>query len=55
MCKVVEDMINEEVKNEMREVALRLIKEGTLSLEKIAECCQLTITEVIELKKETAV
>lgn len=55
MCKVVEDMINEEVKNEMREVALRLIKEGTLSLEKIAECCQLTVTEVMELEKEETV
>ena len=55
MCRVVEDMINEEVKNEMKEVALRLIKECTLTSEKIAECCQLTITEVIELEKEAAV
>lgn len=52
MCRAVEDMINEEVKNEMEEVALRLLKEGTLTLEKIAECCQLTITEVMELEKE---
>ena len=52
MCKVVEDMINEEVKKETKEVALRLIKEGTLTLEKIAECCQLPLTEVMELAEE---
>lgn len=50
MCKAVEDMINEEVKNKMKEIALRLLKEGTLNLEKIAECCQLTVAEVMELK-----
>jgi predicted HTH domain antitoxin len=52
MCKVVEDMINEEVKNEMMEVALRLIEEGTLPLEKIAECCQLTVAEIEKLAEE---
>lgn len=55
MCKIIEDMINEEVKNKMKEVALRLIKEGTLTLEKIAECCQLTVTEVMELENEETV
>lgn len=37
MCKIIEDLMNEEIKNEMKEVVLRLIKEGTLTLEKIAE------------------
>lgn len=51
MCKVMEDMLTENKK----EIAISFIKEGSLSLEKIAACVGLTIEEIKELaQKETA-
>lgn len=46
LCKAIEDMCNETLKEGMRAVARRLLDEGTLTIDKIAYCCQLTIEEV---------
>lgn len=48
MCKAMEDMITEEKK----EIALRLIETGKLSLEEIAECSDLLLEEVKKLADE---
>ena len=45
MCKIMEDMRNEKAK----EIAIRMIKDGELSLEKIALYSGLSIDEVKEL------
>ena len=45
MCKVVEDMINEEV----REIAMRMLEDGKLSVEEIATYVGLSVEEVKEL------
>ena len=48
MCKAIEDMITDEKK----EVALRLIEAGKLSLEEIAEYSNLSLEEVQKLADE---
>ena len=54
MCKVIEDMRKEEREEGrmegMKEVAKRLLAEGTLTLEKIAECAGLSLDEVKKLQ-----
>ena len=37
MCKVVEDMINEEVRESNIEIAMRMLEDGKLSVEEIVE------------------
>lgn len=48
MCKVVEDMINEEV----REIAMRMLENGNLSLEEIAEYTGLSEDEIKSFSDE---
>lgn len=45
MCKAMEDMLKEDRIN----IAIDLIKDGTISLDKIAAICKLTAEEVKEL------
>lgn len=52
MCKTMEDMRKQTLKDGMMAVALRLLEEGTLSIDKIAECCQLSVDEVKALKTD---
>ena len=55
MCKVMEDMRNEEALRKAKEIALRLINEGTLSYEKIADCTALPLEVIKELaQRKTA-
>ena len=51
MCKTMEDMRNQTLKEGMTEVALRMLADGTLSLEKIAEYSGLSIEEVKKLSE----
>ena len=50
MCKVIEDMRKEERKETLVEVAKKLVLDGTLSLEKIAEFVGLPLDEVKSLQ-----
>lgn len=56
MCKVIEDMRREEreegMKEGMRTTALRMIADGVLALEKIAEYVGLSLDEVKKLQAE---
>ena len=56
MCKAMEDLWNEAMEqglNEARKAsALRMLTNGKLSLEEIAECSGLTLEEVKKLKNE---
>lgn len=51
MCKAMEDMRNQTLKEGMEKVALRLLKKGEMPLEEIAECCDLSVERVQELQK----
>ena len=50
MCKAMEDMRKQTLKDGMMDVAKRMLADGTLSLEKIAEYSGLSIEEVEALK-----
>ena len=50
MCKVIEDMRKEERKETLLEVAKKLVFDGTLSVEKIAEFVGLPLDEVKSLQ-----
>ena len=50
MCKAMEEMCNKAKEENKMQIALNMIREGILTLEKIAEYCELTIEEVQELK-----
>ena len=50
MCKVIEDMLNENRKETMIDTAQRMIADGILTLEKIAECVGLPLDEVKKLQ-----
>ena len=52
MCKVLEDMWNETAMNEREKMAKRLIAQGKLSIEDIAEVSELTIEKVRELSEQ---
>ncbi|MCM1179749.1 MAG: hypothetical protein NC347_05810 [Clostridium sp.] len=47
MSQIVEDMINEEVK----EIAIRMLERGKLSIEEIAMCVGLSVEEVKALSQ----
>lgn len=49
MCDVLDEMKNEAENRKACEIAINLIREGTLSLEKIAECSGLSIDKIREL------
>ena len=51
MCKVMEDMRNQTLKDGMIDVAKRMLADGTLSFEKNAEYSGLSIDEVGALKE----
>lgn len=50
MCKAMEDMRNQAQKEGMLEVVRNLLSDGTLSLEKIAKCANLSLDEVKKLQ-----
>jgi len=54
MCKVIEDMRREEreegIKEGMKTAALRMLADGTLALEKIAEYAGLSVEEIRKLQ-----
>ena len=52
MCKAMEDMRNQTLKEGMIEVAKRMLADGALSFEKIAEYSGLSIDEVVALKEK---
>ena len=56
MCKIIEDMRKEERAEarveERTEVALRMLKDGTLLLDKIAQFANLPLEEIAQLKKK---
>lgn len=54
MCKAMEEMRNETNRETKKGIAVELIKEGTLSLDKIAAVCNLTVEEVKELTMQPA-
>ena len=55
MCKVIEDMRKEERKETLVEVAEKLVLDGTLSHEKIAEFVGLSLDEVKSLQARQGV
>ena len=52
MCKIIEDMLNENRKEAMIYTAKRMIADGVLTLEKIAEYVGLSLDEVKKLQTE---
>lgn len=52
MCKAMEDMRNQTLKEGMSEVAKRMLADGTLTIEKIAEYSGLSMEEVEQLKNK---
>ena len=50
MCKVMEDMRNQTLKEGLINVAKRMLADGTLTLEKIAEYVGLSLDEVKRLE-----
>lgn len=55
MSKVIEDMLNEAVKESMTEVALRMLEDGILTPEKISEYVDLPLEDVGKLKTDKSV
>lgn len=52
MCKAMEDMRNQTLKEGMREVALRMLKAGKYALDEIAAISGLSLDEVKKLKAD---
>ncbi len=52
MCRAMEDMVNQTLKEGMVNVAKKMLKDGTVTLEKIAEFVDLSIDEVEKLRLE---
>ena len=52
VCKAMEDMRNQTLKEGMINVAKRMLADGTLTLEKIAEYAGLPLDEVKKLKAD---
>ncbi|MDE6434972.1 MAG: hypothetical protein K2L07_12175 [Lachnospiraceae bacterium] len=50
MCKIVEDIVAKEMKEERIEFAKNLLNNGKLTLEEIAQCSGLTVEEVKAVK-----
>jgi len=51
MCKIMEDMRNEAARERSIETAKKMLRDGVLSFEKIAEYAGLSIEEVRELSE----
>ena len=52
MCRAVEELCREEKYEAMLDAAKKLLEDGTLTVEKIAECLGLTVEEVTELAEQ---
>ncbi len=52
MCRAMEDMRNQTLKEGMISVAKRMLEDGTITLEKIAEFVGLSVDEVRKLKTD---
>ena len=52
MCKAMEEMRNQTLKEGMREVALRMLKAGKYALDEIAAISGLSLDEVKKLKAD---
>ena len=52
MCRIMEDMRNESIQEEKRMTVKRMLSDGILTLEKIAEYSGLSIDEVKKMKTE---
>ena len=50
MCQIIEDMLTQERKEAMVDTAKRMIADGILTLEKIAEYVDLSLDEVKSLQ-----
>lgn len=50
MCKIVEDIVAKEMREERIEFAKKLLNNGKLTLEEIAQCSGLTVEEVKAVK-----
>ena len=48
MCKAMEDLCNDAKTEQKEEIAERLLKQGALSIERIAECLGLDIEKLSE-------
>jgi len=53
MCKIMEDMRNETALRNAKEIAIRMIKAGKMSLEDIANYTELSLETVKELESQT--
>lgn len=53
MCKIMEDMRNETALRNAKEIAIRMIKAGKMSLQDIAEYTELSLETVKELESQT--
>lgn len=49
MCEILDEMRNEAVEKERIKIALKMIKDGTITLDKIAEYSGLSLDKVREL------
>ena len=52
MCRAMEDMRNQTLKEGMINVAKKMLEDGTITLEKIAEFVGLSVDEVRKLKTD---
>lgn len=52
MCRAMEDMRNQTLKEGMKEVALRMLTAGKYALEEIANISGLSVDEISKLKVE---
>ena len=50
MCKIMEDMRNETVRDKAKKMVVYLIKSGKMTLAEIAEATELSIDTIKELK-----
>lgn len=55
MCKAMEEMRDQTLREGMTEVARKLLLDGTLTLEKIAECVGLSLDDIKRLKGEQGI
>ena len=52
MCKAIEDMLNQVIKEEMLKIADRMLKNGKYTIEEIAYILNLSIEEVKALDEK---
>ena len=52
MCKSMEETVDERQKMKAAQMALKMLKDGELTFEKISEYSDLTVEEITELAKD---